>query len=155
MRRCELSHMDVVRFLSHVDLSGDCWEWQRATDRDGYGLFKLNKRMRFAHRVAYVIENGDLDPNLLVCHSCDNPPCVNPQHLWTGSNKDNQRDKSVKGRIGGERNPNAKVTETDMAQILERHSLGESVKSLTDEYGFSRCHLYKVLRGDQWKSIAR
>jgi hypothetical protein len=91
------------RFWAKVDKRGpdDCWEWQAALTRGGYGTFvvtKNPKRMARAHRFALELVNGTA-PDGLVCHKCDNPLCVNPSHLFIGTNTDNMRDCADKGRI--------------------------------------------------------
>lgn len=78
-------------------LPSGCWEWAGYRDMYGYGRY----RRKQAHRVAYERVNGGITPGLFVCHSCDNPPCVNPAHLWLGSQRDNMRDAISKGRIPG------------------------------------------------------
>lgn len=75
-----------------------CWEWQGQRDREGYGRFQAFNTRR-AHRVSYILKNGPI-PNsqLLVCHKCDNPPCINPTHLFLGTHKINHTDRGNKGR---------------------------------------------------------
>lgn len=89
------------RFWSKVDQRGpnDCWPWLGARHERGYGRFILGERNRRANRVAWEIANARPVPDgMLVCHSCDNPPCVNPAHLWIGTLADNARDMVAKGR---------------------------------------------------------
>ena len=78
---------------------GACWEWKgaRRNSRGGYGLIRIG-RQRYAHRVAYEARNGAFDVSLSVLHHCDNPPCVNPDHLYVGTHDDNMRDVKVRGR---------------------------------------------------------
>jgi hypothetical protein len=97
-----VSHFDPVihrAFWSKVALGDDreCWEWTRKKAR-GYGRFDVRGWPVYAHRIAWVIAFGVIPDGLYVCHSCDNPPCVNPAHLFLGTAKDNMQDKVRKGR---------------------------------------------------------
>jgi len=79
--------------------SGECWEWIAAKATQGYGTFKASDRQALAHRFSYEMVNGAIgDRKVFVCHKCDNPLCVNPAHLFTGSHQDNVDDKMAKGR---------------------------------------------------------
>lgn len=79
-----------------------CWEWKRATNNIGYGMFRwATGIMRTAHRVSYELFKGPIPKGLVVCHTCDNPKCVNPDHLWLGTMKDNHTDMVNKGRYNG------------------------------------------------------
>jgi hypothetical protein len=74
-----------------------CWEWQKAITPDGYGKFKsFNEQL--AHRVSWRLHRGDIGKNLCVLHKCDNPPCVNPEHLFLGTLSENNKDRTFKGR---------------------------------------------------------
>lgn len=92
----------VERFWSKVDRSGDCWEWQASRSTHGYGFFGRDGKVLYAHRVSYEITNGLIPKGpkrLHVCHHCDNPPCVRPDHLFLGTASDNLNDAYRKGRI--------------------------------------------------------
>ena len=85
------------RFWSKVDKSGDCWIWTGATNKKGYGQFKIAGKQNASHRVSYILTKGEIG-ELFVCHTCDNPSCVNPSHLWLGTCKDNHQDRERKKR---------------------------------------------------------
>ena len=94
----------VERFARGVDKTpghgpnGDCWRWMGRPDRDGYGQIKVGKRNKRAHRVAYELQYGPISAGLFICHACDTRGCVNPAHLWPGTNADNMQDMVAKGR---------------------------------------------------------
>ena len=99
-----------TRFWKKVDKRGpdECWFWTGAIERTGlpYGFIGVPKGMEQAHRVSYRLNNGPIPPGMCVCHECDQPLCVNPEHLWLGTRKDNNDDKMKKGRhVGGENAP--------------------------------------------------
>jgi hypothetical protein len=90
-----------ARFLDFVDRASDdeCWHWLGATAGNGYGVIRSNTgRMTYAHRLSYVIFHGKIPNGHHVLHHCDNPPCVNPKHLFVGTHLDNVRDMHAKGR---------------------------------------------------------
>lgn len=93
------------RFWQNVGVSADCWEWQGTKDSKGYGLITDRRKNIGAHRLSWQLCYGPIPDGLYVCHSCDNPSCVRPEHLFLGTNQDNQRDASAKGRSAfGDRN---------------------------------------------------
>jgi hypothetical protein len=93
----------MCRFLSYVDKTTDCWVWLGGLNRSGYGKFSYNKKFPLlaAHRASYILFVVDIPTGLFICHSCDNTSCVNPNHLWAGSAKDNTQDCIKKGRFVG------------------------------------------------------
>jgi hypothetical protein len=90
------------RFLSYVDKSDNCWIWKGTIHKNGYGRLHIGKKSCYAHRVSWYLKHGEIPIGLCVCHTCDNPLCVNPSHLWLGTIADNMHDRDKKGR-GGKR----------------------------------------------------
>lgn len=112
----------IERFNSKYikDVSG-CWLWTASVAGKGYGQIKLpgQRKQMYAHRLSYLIHKGEDPGNKQVCHTCDNPRCVNPEHLFLGTASDNLKDMKSKGRSTfGEKNARAKLTESDVKQII-------------------------------------
>lgn len=93
-----LKPADFFRFHDKVLVGDGCWEWAAGRSGSGYGGFAVHQRVEGAHRVAWELWNGPVPDGLQVCHRCDNPTCVRPDHLFLGTIQDNQRDKVAKGR---------------------------------------------------------
>lgn len=107
----------------------ECWEWQAASCNNGYGRFKINGKLYGAHRVSFCLNNNygidELDSNDFICHKCDNPSCINPNHLFLGDRSDNMKDAWEKGRI-----PHLKDIQVKPGQVLsEPHNRGIDIKT--------------------------
>jgi hypothetical protein len=122
----------VESFWAKVDkLDSKCWEWTGAKNKWGYGAVGKNYKILRAHRVAWELHHNAVVPNgLMVCHTCDNRLCCNPDHLWLGTAADNQQDMVKKGRHWGQ-----KVTELLIDRILNLHKSGLSRASIGRELG--------------------
>lgn len=143
------------RFWSKVDKSSDCWLWTGGKDSWGYGTFWIEGKTKGAHRVAYELERGPIMNGLLVCHTCDVSNCVNPEHLFLGTQKDNMVDASNKGRINvgmarGSSNGNARLTEEQVVAILQ--DTRKQVRTAED-YNVSESTVSKIKKGQIWKHL--
>jgi hypothetical protein len=98
---------DIDRFFNKVNKTNSCWNWTHSTNKFGHGMFSFQGKTLGAHRFSFELHKGPIPSDLFVCHSCDNPACVNPSHLWLGTAKDNVQDMISKNRYnngGGNRN---------------------------------------------------
>ena len=97
----ELTEEQLKRFWAKVDkrVEEECWEWTGARSKKGYGQFCVNKIAKSTHRISYVIHKGEIPEGLMICHACNNPSCVNPNHLYAGTGKDNAQQAVVDGRL--------------------------------------------------------
>lgn len=86
------------RVNKNVDKSSGCWVWQRCTDGDGYGMIKVKGKTKRTHRAHWEEHNGTIPEGMYICHTCDNPPCVNLEHLFLGTSVDNNKDRDLKHR---------------------------------------------------------
>lgn len=156
---------EIQRFRSKIDKSGECWLWQGGRDKDGYGSFKLRGRTYRAARIAFRLNFGD-PRNYEVCHSCDNPPCVNPEHLFLGTSGDNQRDKWAKGRQNeafnlpenkarGSRVNTSKLSEAQAVEIISRLRAGEGLTAIGKLYGVTKQSVRAIKVGTNWKHLPR
>lgn len=142
--------------FARADTSGGedaCWAWKGFVNRR-YGSVSMGNRPCRAHRAAYLLCRGDIPVGMYVCHSCDNPLCINPKHLWLGSPKDNVDDMRRKGRhIHGEISPRAKLTADQAAEVFRLIDNGFSYSSVAKRFGVST-HLLARMRGRRaWKSV--
>ena len=147
------------RFWTKVDKTAGCWIWTAARNpyRGDYGIFWVRYPDRpkgvtlLAHRVSWEITNRRPVPDgLLVLHTCDNPPCVRPEHLFLGSDLDNSVDKISKGRLVV---PNRKFTEEEVRTLRASRDAGASIASLARRCGVKPQTMRKILIGETYASV--
>lgn len=144
---------DACHFSSSVTKQEGCWLWNGALDKDGYGSAKLRgRRAEKAQRLSYRLHNGPVAADDLVCHSCDNPQCVNPGHLFLGTPLDNKTDCVSKGRHvkGDELYWKAKLTP---AQVIAIRTDKRSSYIVCREYGVTPTSIQLIRKRTTWKHI--
>lgn len=133
---------------------GGCWVWMLARTASGYGHVRFHGRMWRAHRLAYALAKGPIPAGLCVCHSCDNPACVNPDHLWLGTHLANRRDAVRKNRQAkGEQQGHARLFRCEVMSAKEAFSMGMASRDIARFYGVSRECVEGIVRGRNWKHV--
>ena len=173
-----MDRIDVIknRFWSKVTILGedDCWEWTAGKTKGGYGVFGKYKELNTsqANRISYLFTYGEFDNSLVVCHKCDNPSCVNPNHLFTGTQSDNLHDMSNKGRhwmqvhkdrikrgrdhhnfgidLNGDKNPNARLNWNDVGKIRDLYKNGKTVKEISQIFSVAWQTIKDIVVYDSW-----
>ena len=132
-----------------------CWIWIAASSNFGYGIIANGRTTIGAHRVSYMIYKGIIPKGVLVCHTCDNAYCVNPEHLFLGTQIDNMRDKMAKGRhVARKSECNlSKLTKESVLQIRELSKSGLNNNQISKIVGTSRANISHVVRRLTWKNI--
>lgn len=158
----EMNDRERERFWGKV-LRGapdDCWEWQgsRARTNWPYGHFRFRGHTKTTHRLSYALHYGAIPEGMFVCHRCDNPPCVNPAHLFVGTHTDNVRDMHSKGRAAttcteGSKNGHTTMDEDAVRSIRARYRLGESQSAIARDLGISQTTVSLMVLRRTWKHI--
>ena len=153
---------DEQRFWNKTNKNGPlvlespCWIWVASKNSDGYGNFRYEGKIGKAHRWSYEFHKGPILGRLLVCHKCDNPSCVNPDHLFLGTDLDNARDCINKGRekhVRGEAVNTSKLTESQVLEIRSMEHYHGSNKRLSEYLGVSVSTIEKIKGRVTWKHI--
>jgi hypothetical protein len=153
------------RFWRYVHRAGadECWEWTGYTQK-GYGAIGLGHKgagMARAHRVSWELANGPIPDGLLVCHRCDNRRCVNPAHLFLGTNDDNMRDMAEKGRahgpgarVAGEKNGSARLSAEQVRALRKACATGKLTQhEIAAAYGVSPSLISAIVRREAWTHL--
>lgn len=137
---------DIQRFMSKItERENGCWEWTGSRHQIGHGYFSVGRSIIYAHRFSYVMAHGDIPKDLYVCHSCDNPWCVNPKHLFAGTANDNTQDMMNKGR---NLYTTRRLSESEVIEMRTMYANGGvTIKDVADKFGVSRHSAGNVIRG--------
>lgn len=132
----------------------DCWEWMAYKNPSGYGQTKIggrNGKHILAHRLSWIVHYGEIKDGMHVCHKCDNPSCVNPKHLFLGTNLDNIKDRMAKGRskapwkgVPREKHPSCKVTDAQIFEMVMLRKSGKSISMIAPMFGITKRHISKL-----------
>lgn len=145
------------RLEIHITSKKSCWLTNLSCNIGGYPQIKINNKMKAASRVMYEIHNGEIPDDFLVCHRCDNPGCVNPEHLFLGSQKDNMADMRKKGRerkSKGSQNGIAKLNEQQVAEIKDLFNNTKlTQQQIGDLFGVDQTTISLIKTGKHWKHV--
>lgn len=144
------------RFWPRVqkDGAGGCWLWIGTKTNEGYGTIRVGEKLCVSHRVGWELVKGPIPDGMLALHKCDNPSCVNPDHLFLGTNADNAQDKMRKGRATwGARSATAKLTEAAVLEMRRRARAGETTANLARAYGVTKSVARKAILGLTWRLL--
>lgn len=140
------------RFWRYIKKGGkdECWEWVGSKINGGYGNIRIFNKMIVSHRFSYELHKGKIPEGLLVCHSCDNPPCCNPKHLWLGTAKDNAVDMIKKGRGHN----SSKLSEHQVLEIRKLYKEKKELqKNLAKKYLCAVSTVSEIVNKKYWKNI--
>ena len=134
------------RFFEKITKTDKCWIWNATKNIYGYGIIQLAGRhgkRQMAHRISYEIHYGEVDKKFFVCHKCDNPCCVNPEHLFLGTQKDNMNDCSIKGRTNKQKISKDFIFKSPNGDIVSGKNLTEFCK----QNNLNQGAMWSVLNG--------
>lgn len=146
------------RFRRRVAAGGpdECWPWTGSSRKNGYGYLEVAGKKILAHRLAFRLATGAIDPLLLVCHSCDNRPCCNPAHLWQGTHGDNADDMASKGRgvkRQGSKHPLARLTESGVIEIRRMAAEGWRQVDIASLFGTKQAYVSTIVARKVWTHV--
>ncbi len=144
------------RFWDKVNKTNSCWLWTAYKNHDGYGQFGLKNRKAIgAHRYLYIELYGPIPEGMCVCHTCDNRGCVNPDHLWLGTHRDNMKDRMAKKRDArGQRNGNVKLTDNQVRKI-KKHLTRKDIsrKEICRKFNIAYPTLCQIAYNITWRDV--
>jgi hypothetical protein len=146
----------IERFMEKVLIPDKgCWIWNAFKNKEGYGLFRYGNKIALAHRISYEIFDRKPASSELVCHHCDNPSCVNPKHLFLGTDRTNSDDKIRKKRhLFGSKFPQSKIDESTAIKIRKEYFVKNmTTRELSKKYGIAHSGISNVITYKNWRHI--
>lgn len=144
----------LTRLWSRIDCRGpdECWPWRGRLNAAGYGVIDARNRPILAHRAVFFASSEAQDRSVTICHSCDNPSCCNPGHLWSGSQQQNIQDMIAKGRArrGIRRGSQASKTKLTEAQAMAAFVDARPNRAIARDYGVTAAAIYNIKAGKSW-----
>ncbi len=146
--------MNKEDFYKNAKFNNDCLEWQKYTNRHGYGYVALNGKNWSIHRLSYYFTYGEIPKGKWILHKCDNRKCIKPEHLYLGDNKQNVKDRMMRGRSAkGENNGQSKLTETQVRSIKRLLSKKWTQCSIAERFGVHQSTIFSIKHNEYWKDI--
>ena len=168
------------KLLGNITKNGDCWEWNLCQGRGGYGKITINRKTKPTHKVSFEFFKKEFDKELLVCHKCDNRKCINPDHLWQGTQKENIEDCIRKNRkntksgwkhseetkekfknrkrntvyVKGIQHGGCKLKEKDVMEIRQLSASGMKQKEISNKFNVHSSTISNIVRGKYWKRLS-
>ena len=168
----EINQKDIERFITKIPVTDNdsiCWEWsinpntKKARKHADYGVFTLKQNNIVPSRMMWMLTYGEIPDGMLICHKCDNPPCINPFHLFIGSYADNTKDMVMKGRKStivypdrlprGINHKNAKLNDVDILQIRTMSSKGVSYKDIKAQFNIGKSNISSIINRKTWTHL--
>lgn len=150
---------DITRFFAKIGTDPEeCWIWTGAKNSKGYGQATYRGKVIYSHRLIWILLFGSIPDELEVCHKCDNPSCVRPNHLFSGTRSDNMSDAGRKGHMArdtkGSKHPMTNLTETKVVEIRRRYALGGvTYRELAFEYDTGWTTIQKIITRKTWQHV--
>ncbi len=147
---------EMCKFLSQIE-KNNCWIWKGGLGRHGYAQHRMNNTPIVAYRAAWILFKGEIPKGICVCHRCDNKKCVNPDHLFLGTQSDNMKDMLEKGRrrkdLKGQDVPHSRLKDKDIKDIFEMRKNRYKIREIAEVFKVHKTHIGKILQRKKWKHI--
>lgn len=147
-----------IKRFSYINQKTGCWEWQKYKNKLGYGYISYRGTQLKAHRTSWIVFKGPIPDGMCVLHKCDNPKCINPDHLFLGTQFENIKDMLSKNRHGhgvneGMKGANAKLSDEDVFWIRKQEYSWKNCHEIAEKFGISPFSIYRIFKRQTWKHL--